>query len=65
MSVVELEKAISELPPGDLSRLAAWFEEFMADEWDKQIARDVAAGKFGHINAKVDKAFEEGRCKPL
>jgi len=26
----------------------------MADEWDKPIERDVAAGKFDKINAKVD-----------
>ena len=65
MSVLELEQAISQLPPQQLSQLATWFEEYMADEWDKQIERDVAAGKFDKINAKVDEAFAAGRCKPL
>lgn len=65
MSVLELEQAVSRLPAEELSRFAEWFEEFMADEWDKQIERDVAAGKFDKINAKVDEAFEAGRCKPL
>ena len=65
MSVLELEEAISQLPAEELSKFAAWFEEFMADEWDKQIERDVAAGKFDRIIAKVDADIDAGRCTPL
>jgi hypothetical protein len=65
MSVLELEQAVSQLPPEDLSKFASWFEEFMADEWDRQIERDAAAGKFDKINAEVEKNFREGRCRPL
>jgi hypothetical protein len=65
MSVLELEQSISQLSPEDLSKFAAWFEEYMADEWDKQIERDVAAGKFDKIFTKADEDFEAGRCTPL
>ncbi len=65
MSVLELEQAISQLPAEELSRLASWFEEFMADEWDNQIERDAVAGKFDKMNAKADADFEAGRCTPL
>jgi hypothetical protein len=65
MSVLELEQAIAKLPSEELSQFAEWFEEFMADEWDRQIERDVAAGKFDKINAKADEDFEAGRCTPL
>ena len=51
-SVPEIEQAISQLAAEKLSRFAEWFEEFMADEWDKQIERDVAAGKFDKMNAR-------------
>ena len=37
----------------------------MADEWDRQIERDAAAGKFDKIIAKADADFKAGRCKPL
>ena len=65
MSVSELEQAIRQLPPEELSQLATWFEEFMANEWDKQIERDVAAGKFDKITAQVDESIAAGRFSPL
>ncbi len=65
MSVLELEQAISQLPAEELSKFAAWFEEFMADEWDKQIERDVAAGKFDKIFAKADADIAAGRFTRL
>lgn len=65
MSVQELEQAISQLPAEELSRFAEWFEEFMADEWDKQIERDVASGKFDKIIRKVDEDIDAGRSTPL
>jgi hypothetical protein len=65
MSALELEKAVAQLPAEELSKFASWFEEFMADEWDKQIERDVAAGKFDKIIAKVDADIDAGRSTPL
>ena len=37
MSVKELELAVSKLSSEELASFAQWFEEFMADQWDKQI----------------------------
>jgi hypothetical protein len=65
MSVIELEQAISRLSPEELSRFAEWFEEFMSDEWDKQIERDVAAGKLDHIIRQADDDIDAGRFTPL
>jgi hypothetical protein len=65
MSIPEVEQAVSQMSPEELSRFAKWFEEFRADEWDKQIERDAAAGKFDKMNAKADEAFKAGRCTPL
>jgi hypothetical protein len=49
MSVEELEKAVAKLPSQELARFRAWFEEFAANEWDKQIERDILAGKFDKL----------------
>jgi hypothetical protein len=49
MSVQEIGAAITKLGPDDLAELAAWFEEYQAQAWDEQIARDVRAGRFGRL----------------
>lgn len=65
MSVLELEQAISQLRADDLSRFAAWFEEFMGDEWDKQIERDAASGKLDSVIRKTDEDIDAVRFSPL
>jgi hypothetical protein len=65
VSVSEIEKAISELPPDQLSQFASWFEEYMADEWDKQIERDATAGRLDHLVLKADKDIKAGKFTPL
>ena len=51
MSLSQLETAVSNLPPGDLAEFARWFEEYLADEWDRRIEADVAAGKLAPASA--------------
>lgn len=65
MSIEELEKAVSTLPPEELSQFSSWFEEFIADEWDKRFEADVTSGKFDDLARKADEAFEAGRCTEL
>jgi len=65
MSVQEIEAVISQLPSADLAELAQWLEEFQAESWDRQIARDVKAGRFDAILQRVNEQAEAGQCKPL
>lgn len=65
MSMTEIKTIISQLPPPDLADFAAWFEKFQEDAWDRQIARDVQAGRFEAILRRVDEQAESGQCKPL
>ena len=65
MSVLEIEQAITRMTAEELSQFTKWFEDFLADECDRQIDRDMVAGKFDKIFAKADEDFEAGRCKPL
>ena len=53
ITISEIENAIKELSPKELSRLRAWFEEFDAQEWDKQIERDAKSGKLDKIAEQV------------
>ncbi len=65
MSLAELENAVATLPPEKLSEFSTWFEEFLADQWDKKFDADVVAGKLDHLAAKADADFESGRCTAL
>lgn len=65
MSVEEIEAAITNLATPELSALAAWFEEYQADLWDKQIEADALAGRLDALGAQADQEFEAGRCRPL
>lgn len=65
MSVKEIEVAIEQLPPSELSELAQWFEEFRAQTWDAQIEEDVKAGKLNKLAEQAKAEHRAGRCKPL
>jgi len=65
MGLQELEAAVAGLPAEDLAAFARWFEEYLADAWDRRIEEDVKAGRLDEVGGKADAEFEAGRCKPL
>jgi hypothetical protein len=48
-----------------VTSFARWFEEFMADQWDKKIEVDILAGRLNSAGKRADEAFESGRATPL
>lgn len=65
MSVEELENAISQLSPQEMAVLARWFDEYRADQWDRQIEADILAGRLDAPGRRADDDFEAGRSTPL
>lgn len=65
MTIEELESVVSGLPAAELARFSQWFEEFMADQWDRQIEQDVLAGRLDAAIKCADDHYEAGRCTPL
>ncbi len=61
----EIESAVSALPAHELCRFRAWFMEFDADSWDKQIEEDVKAGRLDEMADRAIRDFHEGRCTEL
>lgn len=57
MNVEELEREVSQLPPAELKQFSQWFDEFKADQWDKQIEEDIVSGRLGSI---AEHALETG-----
>jgi hypothetical protein len=65
MSVEDLEKAVAKLPPNQLARFRAWFEEFDAARFDQKIERDAKSGKFDTIADQAIDDFRKGRAREL
>ena len=65
MSVEELESVVSKLPPDELARFSEWFEEFIADQWDRQIEEDARSGKLNDAVKRADEHYKGGRYTPL
>ncbi len=65
MSVEELESIVSRLSEAELARFSEWFEEFMADAWDRKIEQDLNAGRLDPALKRADDHYNAGRCTPL
>jgi hypothetical protein len=61
----ELKATVSNLPQNELMQLSEWFEEFMANQWDKKIEADILSGRLDTIGKYADDEFIAGRTKPL
>jgi hypothetical protein len=65
VSLQHLQENVAHLSEEELKAFSQWFEEFMADQWDKEIERDVAAGRFDEIGKRVQEDYRAGLCTPL
>ena len=65
MSIHEIEQAIRQLSPKDLARFRQWFEEFDAQNWDKQFEADAKSGKLDKIAEKALNEYHAGEAKEL
>jgi hypothetical protein len=61
MSIEELQSAVAQLPAEELDRFSRWFEEFLAEEWDRRIETDILDG----AGRRAEEEFEAGRCTAL
>ncbi len=65
MTVKELQEAVAKLSPEELAEFRDWFAEYDWNEWDKQIARDVEAGKLDHFVEEARSDIAEGKIREL
>ena len=65
MNIEELQTAVAQLPAEELDRFSQWFEEFLAEQWDRQIESNILAGRLDAAGRRADEDFEAGRCTPL
>jgi hypothetical protein len=61
-SVHEIETAVQRLAPQERAEFRAWFEAFDAQEWDQQMADDVANGTLDWLAEEALADQAAGRC---
>jgi hypothetical protein len=64
-TVLEIESAIKQLPPGDKWSLIHRLHDALWQDWDRQIEADAAAGRLDHLVQEVEADIAAGRVKPL
>jgi len=57
-TVKEIEDAVQRLSPVELDAFRAWFAQFDAATWDRQIEDDIAAGR---LDALANEAIDDLR----
>jgi hypothetical protein len=65
MTIEDLEKAVSKLPPDQLAKFRDWFEAFDAARFDRKIERDAKAGKLDRLAEQALADFDKGRAREL
>lgn len=64
-TVQEIEQAVAQLSKDQLAEFRAWYEQFNADEWDRQIEEDIVAGKLDDLADAAIADHQAGRTKKL
>ena len=60
MSIKEIEIAITQLPPNEVTTLMSWLADYDAQLWDKQIEEDLDAGRLDSLLDEVDEEYHAG-----
>lgn len=63
--VGKIEGAIRTLSAKELAALRAWFLEFDAEAWDRQIEEDARSGKLAALAAQALRDHRAGKSSPL
>jgi hypothetical protein len=64
-SVEEIKAIIPSLTLEERAEIMSCLNDFPDDEWDLQMKRDAAAGKFNAMNRQTDADYAAGKTIPL
>ena len=61
----EIEKAVAELPPDELTKFREWFDQFAGDLFDRKIERDAGKGRLDQLAERALADLRSGRAREL
>lgn len=63
--VKELEEVVAHLPKRQLDAFRLWFNNFDAEQRDKQIEKDAKNGALDHLADRALRDLTDGKCTDL
>ena len=63
--IEKLENEVQQLNPDELAAFRDWFRKYDSDEWDKEIERDVSAGRLDKLAEEAIAAHKAGRTREI
>jgi hypothetical protein len=63
--VAKIEQEVEALSQAELAEFRAWFLEYDWAAWDRQLERDVQAGRLDDLAEKARRDHAAGKTKPL
>ena len=64
-TLIEIETAIKQLSKDQVLQLAQWLDQYLDDDWDKQIETDLAQGKLDKLIAKAEADIKANNVRNL
>lgn len=65
MSIQDIEHAITQLSPSELTELVSWLHDYHHQIWDQQLEDDLNSGRLDSLIADAEKEYEAGLARPL
>ncbi|MBW2031311.1 MAG: hypothetical protein JRH06_15595 [Deltaproteobacteria bacterium] len=63
--VEELANEVQQLNRDELAAFRDWFRKYDSDEWDREIEKDVQAGRLDKLASEAIAEHKAGRTKEL
>ena len=64
-TVAEIENALRALPVQDARTIADWLQDYLDEQWDRQIEQDAKSGKLDKLAEQALAQYNAGKTKPL
>lgn len=64
-SLQEIETAIAQLPKAEAHQLLNWLQDYLEDEWDRQIEADAKSGRLDKLSRRAEADIAANQVKPL
>ena len=65
MTVAQLQNHVSELDAAELEAFSRWFENFIAEQWDRQIEADANNGNLDRMVKNLGLNFDKDATETL